>query len=184
MPAPRVSSFFRCTLVATSLVALAGGILSASEGRQRDNDEQRFLAGWYDRADFYESKEAKLGRLKITPESELELGRNVNFAVTASTDSEAQRYLQDLSSHLIQGGPPAVSHFRERDQEAAAGRGHARRDTVVHANAFDTRGDAARRRDATARVVIAASRGTARILITAREAAARFPSVVIEVICS
>jgi predicted Zn-dependent protease len=95
---------FRLLVIAAGIVAGSSAFAIAAEGQSRD--QQRFLVEWYDRTDFYESRDANLGRLKITPEVELELGRAANIAVTPSADGVAQRYLQELSTRLMQGGPP------------------------------------------------------------------------------
>jgi predicted Zn-dependent protease len=98
-------TLFRLLVVAVGILAGGGAMPEAVEAGQ-SRDQQRFLTEWYDRADFYQSRDANLGRLKITPEVELELGRVANVAVTPSTDAEAQRFLQDLTTRLMQGGPP------------------------------------------------------------------------------
>jgi Zn-dependent protease with chaperone function len=67
--------------------------------------QERFVADWYRHADFYGSKDSKRGNVTITPESELELGRTTAIAVTASSDAEAQAYLQSVANRLMLNGP-------------------------------------------------------------------------------
>jgi Zn-dependent protease with chaperone function len=93
----------------------------ADQVRQLVNDsQQRFLGGWYNQANFYQSNESRIIAFnpqtnrnelvfQVTPEYELQLGQmgftQISQEAPAANDPDAVAFLQQLAQRLVQKTP-------------------------------------------------------------------------------
>ncbi len=90
----------------------AGSAYPAAQRASGESDRLRFLAGWNEHADFFQSKDSKFGNFQITPDYELGLGRNTQINLPPSADSEAQQFVQQLATRVITASPALIGEVR------------------------------------------------------------------------